>query len=90
MLGKIWFALMAAGFGWSLLQGEKGAFLQAAVSAGEASLSYGLKLAGILGFWLGIMEVAKRAGRKQPADQGPAGDPQPAPDPLAVSFRTCR
>ncbi len=62
MLGKIWFALMAAGFGWSLLQGEKGAFLQAAVSAGEASLSYGLKLAGILGFWLGIMEVAKRAG----------------------------
>lgn len=62
MLGKIWFGMMAIGAGWALLSGDTGAFLRAAVSAGEASLSYGLKLAGILGFWLGVMEVAGRSG----------------------------
>ena len=62
MLGKIWFGMLVLGFGWSFFQGEGSALLSAAISAGEASLSYGLKLAGILGFWLGIMEVARRSG----------------------------
>lgn len=62
MLSKIWLGMILIGGAYGILKGEGSAVLQAAIAAAEAAVKNGLQLAGILAFWLGVMEVAQRSG----------------------------
>lgn len=62
MLNYIWAAMLAIGVLYGAVSGNMKAVTEAALdSAGEA-VSLCIAMAGIMGFWVGLMEVAQQSG----------------------------
>lgn len=62
MLNVIWLGMIGIGILYAFLTGQTGLVLSSAMEAGEAAVKYGIQLAGILAFWLGIMEIGQESG----------------------------
>jgi len=62
MINIVWAALIAAGIVAASVSGKPEVISQAAFSAAVSAVKYALELAGIMGFWLGLMKIADEAG----------------------------
>ena len=62
MMGYIWGGMMIAAFFFGLAGGHLDAVGQAALSGAENAVTLALGLLGMMCFWSGLLEVAKRAG----------------------------
>jgi len=62
MLNYIWGGMLIIGVVYAFLTGNTEAVSSAALEYAEAAVSLCLTMAGIMGVWVGLMEIATRAG----------------------------
>ena len=62
MLNKFWCFLVLSAIGLALVKGQPQVITEAALAAAADSVTYALGLVGLMSFWLGVMNVAEKAG----------------------------
>ncbi len=62
MMGYIWGGMIAAAFLFGIINGETEAVAQASLDGARNAVEMALGLLGMMCFWSGLLEVAKRAG----------------------------
>lgn len=62
MMGYIWGGMILTAVLFGMISGETEAVAQAALSGAESAVKMSISLLGIMCFWSGLLEIAKRAG----------------------------
>ena len=62
MLNKFWSFLVLSAILLAALKGQPQVITEAALDAASNSVQYALGLIGLMSFWLGVMNVAEKAG----------------------------
>ena len=62
MLNYIWGGMLIIGIGYAFITGNMEAVSTAALEYAEAAVSLCITMAGIMAVWVGLMEIATRAG----------------------------
>ena len=62
MLNYIWGGMLLIGIVYAFFTGNMEAVSAAALEYAEAAVSLCITMAGIMGVWVGLMEIAQRAG----------------------------
>ncbi len=62
MMGYIWGGMILTAFFFGIINGETEAVAQSVLTGCESAVTLALGLLGLMCFWSGLLEVAKRAG----------------------------
>lgn len=62
MLNKFWCFLVLSAIVLAAIKGQPQLITEAALDAASSSVKYALGLIGLMSFWLGVMNVAEKAG----------------------------
>lgn len=62
MLNSIWAVMILVSVVYGAFTGRLGAVTQGALSGAEDAISLCITMAGVVGLWMGLMEIAKRSG----------------------------
>lgn len=62
MLNALWLGMVLIGIITAVSTGQSDLVLAAAMEACEAAVKTGLQLAGIMAFWLGMLEIGRKSG----------------------------
>lgn len=62
MLNLIWLVMILIGIIVAIFTGQSECVLTSAIEAAEAAVRTGLQLAGIMAFWLGMLEIGQKSG----------------------------
>ena len=62
MLNFLWAGMIVFGIVWGMITGQTAAVNDALIEGGKAAVELCIGMAGVVGAWCGLMEIAKRSG----------------------------
>ena len=62
MLNFLWAGMIVIGVAFAALQGDIGAVTNAALDSAKEAVALCLTMLGVMSFWMGLMEIATKAG----------------------------
>lgn len=62
MLNFLWAGMIVLGIVWGMATGQTAAVNDALIEGGKAAVELCIGMAGVVGAWCGLMEIAKRSG----------------------------
>ena len=62
MLNFLWAGMIVLGIVWGMITGQTAAVNDALIEGGKAAVELCIGMAGVVGAWCGLMEIAKRSG----------------------------
>ena len=62
MLNRIWLGMLVFAAGFGVINGKTSEVVIAVTASAKMAFEFALSLAGVMAFWLGLMNIAKDAG----------------------------
>ncbi len=62
MLNFLWAGMIVLGIVWGMITGQTAAVNDALIEGGKAAVELCIGMAGVVGAWCGLMEIARRSG----------------------------
>ena len=62
MLNFLWAGMIIVGIVWAALHGNMAGVTEGALSGAKDAVNLCITMAGVMAFWMGVMEIAQKSG----------------------------